>query len=150
MVTLAALEQAFEMEGLRLRLEDLTRVHAGTTERLRQAEQAVTEAREERARYASTMARRESSLLKDSRNTETALLVKIADKETQVAAAHEKAGAAEERMACVVCLDARREAVPPCGHLSMCMGCAELNVPKKCPICRKGYRLSGMRKVYFS
>lgn len=139
-----------ERRRLEVRLEALSRNYLDTTARLREAEKYAEETHEKHAKYVEAVAKRESNFLKDSMATEKALQTKIRAQEDKVTAAVTKLDIMEDKLTCVICMDSERDTVPPCGHLSMCSNCAHANNPKKCPVCRKVYRMQTLRKIFYS
>lgn len=117
----------------------------------------LREARERHAAYVDSMARRESNFLKDSKATEKALQTRIKKQQeeldeakTTLRAITAERSQREDEMTCVICMEFKRDVLPPCGHLSMCGNCAQANTPKKCPVCRKVYSMKSVRKIFYS
>lgn len=132
-----------ERRRLQLRLEAQSKIYMETIARVREAEKYAEDTYEKHVKYADAMAKRESNFLKDSMATEKALEAKIMERDAKVAEL-------ENHMTCIICMDSQRNVVPACGHLTMCRDCAQANNPKKCPLCRKTYRVDTIRKIYFS
>jgi len=69
----------------------------------------------------------------------------VKDSKSEVKTILQQPANIQERMLCVICLDAEKSVVLlPCKHLCMCRPCMIklFNIQKKCPICRECVRIS--------